>query len=490
MQYSLHRVQKRALMTPLALITVAGLLPREKYEFRHLDLNWQTLTTEDIEWADLVMVSGWGPQLPSIFRVARKSRKLGKKVLIGGPVATESPEVLRNLDHVFLGEAEGYDLDALIGDIAAGRAGRHIQGSKLPDIATARVLPRFDLLDLSRYWEVTVQYSRGCPFTCEFCDIIELYGRVQRTKAAADMIAELKSIYALGHRGVVFFVDDNFYSNRKNIQEILLALIDFQKRHDYPFCFHTEATVNLAKNQDMLRLMREAGFYGMFTGIETPNRDSLAETKKFQNLRLDLVEAIREIQQHELYVTAGFIMGFDADPENIAEIIADYIEATGITVPMTGLLLAIPQTQLGRRLIAEKRMTEMASIDQFGLPNFITRADPRDLLAGFDRLLSRVFSRSALDGRRERQERIFAQASPAKAAIARAELAFFAEHMHLYAGRVREDIELVRASPRFAERIAAYEAYWLGSPRPSPTPDPVPVRFFRPVDRHPEAPTS
>jgi len=191
----------------------------------------------------------------------------------------------------------------------------HIQGSKLPDIATAHVLPRFDLLELSRYWEVTVQYSRGCPFTCEFCDIIELFGQVQRTKTAASMVVELESIYALGHRGVVFFVDDNFYSNRKNIEHILLALIDFQKRHDYPFCFHSEATVNLAKNQDMLRLMREAGFYGFFTGIETPNRDSLAETKKVQNLRLDLVEAIREIQQHELYVMAGFIMGFDSDPE-------------------------------------------------------------------------------------------------------------------------------------------------------------------------------
>jgi radical SAM superfamily enzyme YgiQ (UPF0313 family) len=423
-------------------------------------LNWQPLTSEDIEWADLVMLSGWGAQYLSIVRVSRKCQKLGKKVLMGGPLATESPDLLRSVDHIFFGEAEAFDLDGLIDDIAAGRAAPRIQGSKLPDISTPHVLPRFDLLQHSHYWQITVQFGRGCPFTCEFCDIIELYGRIQRTKTAAGMIAELESLYALGHRGSVVFVDDNFYSNRKNIQVILPALVDFQKRHGYPFSFHTEATVNIAKSPDLLGVMREAGFYSLFTGIETPHSDSLAETRKVQNLKIDLVDAIREIQAHEMYVQAGFIMGFDSDPVNIDDIIVDYIEATGITVAMTGMLLAMPHTQLERRLLAEKRITEAASIDQFGLPNFITRGHPRDLLAGYDRLIARSFSRAALDGRPGRQERIFEAAAPDKAAIARDELRYFAEHLHLYGVRVREDLARLAASPRFAGHVEAHETYW------------------------------
>jgi radical SAM superfamily enzyme YgiQ (UPF0313 family) len=469
MHYSLHRVNKRAVMAPLALITIAGLLPRDKYEFRHVDLNWQPLRTEDIEWADLVMLSGWGAQYLSIVRVSRKCQKLGKKVLMGGPLATESPDLLRSVDHIFFGEAEGFDLDGLIDDIAAGRAEPRIQGSNLPDISAPHVVPRFDLLQHSEYWQLTVQFGRGCPFTCEFCDIIELYGRVQRTKTADAMIAELESIHALGYRGSVVFVDDNFYSNKKNIHAILPPLIEFQQRHGYPFSFHTEATVNIAKSADLLELMRAAGFYSLFTGIETPHSDSLAETRKVQNLKIDLVGAIREIQAHEIYVQAGFIMGFDSDPVNIGDIIVDYIEATGITVAMTGMLLAMPHTQLERRLIAEGRITEAASIDQFGLPNFITHGHPRELLSGYDRLIARSFSSEALDGRRARQEQIFDHARAEKAAVAIGELRYFAEHLHLYGERVREDLARLAASPRFAEHVAAHEAYWQ-QPRTQPSP--------------------
>ena len=460
MQYSLNQVNKETVMAPLALITVAGMLPDKKYEFRHLDLNYQSLHNDDVEWADLVMLSGWGPHYRSIIKVSLKCRKFKTKTLIGGPLATEYPQILRNIDHVFMGEAEGFDLENLLDEIANDNAAHLIQGQDQPSLLDNQILPRFDLLDLTKYWQVTVQYARGCPFTCEFCDIIELYGRIQRTKTAEAMTRELESIHQLGFRGPVFFVDDNFYGNRKNIRNILPSVVDFQKRMDYPFYFHTEATVNLAQNPEMCQLMKEAGFYCMFTGIETPNADSLKETKKVQNLKTDLVETIEILQSYEIYVHAGFILGFDSDPNNIADLIVDYIDATGITIAMTGLLLSLPNTQLERRLTEEGRMLETAGIDQFGFPNFITKAHPRDLMTQFENVIKGCFDREPLNRRLESQRKIFEKAAPKKREIAVQEMTFYAEHLHLYSRKVLEDIQKLRTTSRFEQYIEDHETYW------------------------------
>ena len=460
MQYSLQQVNKKAVMAPLALITVAGTLPRGKYDFRHIDLNSQTITEADIEWADLVMLSGWGPQYRSILRLSLKCRKLKKKILIGGPLASEYHQILRNVDHIFVGEAEGFDLENLLDEIANDNAPHLIQGSKQPDIASNPVMPRYDLLDFSLYWQVTVQYARGCPFTCEFCDIIELYGRIQRTKTAEAMVSELESVLNLGFRGPVFFVDDNFYGNRKNIKNILPAIVDFQKRRDYPFYFYTEASINLAQNPDMLKLMKQAGFYCMFTGIETPNKASLKETRKVQNLKLDLVEAIEICQSYEFFMQAGFIIGFDSDPDNIADLIVDYVNTTGITVAMTGMLLALPATQLERRLNSEGRMMGTAGIDQFGLPNFITTAHPENLVEQFQKVLLGCFSKESLNRRLNKQQSIFSRAHPTKREIACTELEFNAEHLHLYSKKVLQDIDKLKSSTKFDEYIQAHESYW------------------------------
>ena len=460
MQYSLHRVNKKAVMSPLALITVAGMLPREKYDFRHIDLNYQELTDDDIDWADLVMLSGWGPQFRSILQVSRRCRKLKKKVLIGGPFASANHQILRKIDHIFIGEAEGFALDTLLQDIACDNAPHLIHRLERPDLNTNPVLPRFDLLDLSKYWQVTVQYARGCPFTCEFCDIIELYGRIQRTKTAEAMVQELEYLVALGFRGPVFFVDDNFYGNRKNIRNILPAIIEFQKRRNYPFYFHTEASINLAQNTEMLGLMKQAGFYCMFTGIESPSKESLKETKKVQNLKVDLVEAIEILQSYEMYVHAGFILGFDNDPDNISELLVDYVDTTGITIAMTGLLLALPSTQLERRLNSEGRMLGVAGIDQFGFPNFITKAHPRDLMTQFQEVVLNCFGNKALARRMERQCSLFVGAHPKKRDLAHKELEFYAEHLQLYSEKVLQDIKNLKSNSRFKEYSALHEKYW------------------------------
>jgi len=460
MQYSLYQVGRKAVMAPLALITVAGMLPRENYDFRHIDLNCQTLTDQDVEWADLVMLSGWWSQYRSILRVSLKCRKLGKKILIGGPIASEYHHILRSIDHIFIGEVEGFDLEGLLHDIATDNAPHLITGSDKPDLVENQVMPRYDLLNLSHYWQVTMQYARGCPFTCEFCDIIELYGRTPRTKTAEAIVRELQSLYELGFRGPVCLVDDNFYGNRKNTRRVLPAIIDFQHRQNYPFYFHTEATINLAQNSEMLLMMKQAGFYSVFTGIETPNRDSLRETKKVQNLKLDLVAAVEMLQRYEIYLQAGFIIGFDSDPINISELIVDYVNTTGIAVAMTGLLVSLPKTQLESRLIAEGRMLNTAGIDQFGLPNFITRAHPLDLVTEFQNVLRGCYAEEPIKMRLSRQQKVFDSADPRKREIACKELAYYAEHLQIYSEKVLGDIEKMKSNPRFAAYVQAHDDYW------------------------------
>src|SRR5262252_1920701 len=306
---------KRSAFPPLGLLTISAMLP-DAWERRLVDMNIQPLKPSDMEWADVVFCSAMLVQKDSLRRVVALCKAEGKRVVIGGPYVTTSAEHLPEADHLFLGEAETI-LPEFVRDVERGAAKRIYQAAERPALSAAPI-PDFRLADLRRYSAMSVQYSRGCPFQCEFCDIIEIYGRVPRTKSNEQMLAEFDALKALGWRGTVFIVDDNFIGNKKNVRQLLPHLARWQKENGYPFELLTESSVNLADDEPLLASMRDAGFNRVFLGIETPVEESLHEAQKSQN-RGNLVESVRTIQRHGIEVMAGFIVGFDNDPEDIFE---------------------------------------------------------------------------------------------------------------------------------------------------------------------------
>ncbi|HYX41838.1 MAG TPA: radical SAM protein, partial [Pyrinomonadaceae bacterium] len=318
---------KRSAFPPLGLLTVSALLPRE-WERRLVDMNVRQLKDEEIAWADIVFLSAMIVQRDSLERVVALCKARGKRVVVGGPYVSTSAAQLPAADHIFVGEAET-TLPVFINDLEQGCA-RHIyQAAERPALNLTPV-PHFQLADLGRYSAMSVQYSRGCPFSCEFCDIIEIYGRVPRTKSNAQMLAELDALRELGWRGLVFIVDDNFIGNKRNVRALLPELIEWSERHKRPFSFITEASVNLAEDDALLELMRRANFRRVFLGIETPVAESLKEAQKGQNTRRDLLDSVRKIQAYGLEVMAGFIVGFDSDPEDIFERQINFIRESAI----------------------------------------------------------------------------------------------------------------------------------------------------------------
>ena len=283
---------------------------------------------------------------------------MGKRVVLGGPYVTTTIEDLPDADHIFVGEAET-TLPQFIKDLAGGVAKRRYEAGERPPLAVTPVAD-FHLANLKRYSAMSVQYSRGCPFSCEFCDIIEIYGRVPRTKSIQQMLAEFEALRDLNWRGTVFIVDDNFIGNKKNVRLLLPALAEWQKRNGYPFSLLTESSVNLADDEPLLEDMREAGFRRVFLGIETPVEESLKEAQKSQN-RGNLLESVKKIQSYGMEVMAGFIVGFDNDPEDVFERQIDFIRKSAIPLAMVGLLNALPDTQLWKRLEREGRLLGEAS---------------------------------------------------------------------------------------------------------------------------------
>jgi radical SAM superfamily enzyme YgiQ (UPF0313 family) len=381
---------KRASMPPLGLITVAALLP-ESWELRLVDMNTRPLLDEDLRWADAVFTSTMVIQSRSLEEVASRSRRLGRPVVAGGPHPSAAPERVDVADHVVAGEAE-LVLPELVRDLEAGRARPLYRAPRAPEPSEIPP-PRYDLLDLSAYASMAVQYSRGCPFRCEFCDIWKLYGRRPRVKAAGPFLAELESLYRLGWSGSVFCVDDNFIGNPRAARELLPALEAWQRERGYPFTFYTEASLDLARDEGLLRGMRGAGFDMVFVGIESPSEEALRETGKMQNLRLDPLEAVRTIQASGLEVSGGFIVGFDSDHEDIFERQRHFIEEAGIPMAMVGLLTAAPGTDLHERLRREGRLLgeSEGSNTEVLETNFVTRMPADRLRRGFGGLLGRLY---------------------------------------------------------------------------------------------------
>jgi radical SAM superfamily enzyme YgiQ (UPF0313 family) len=388
-RYALPFGGKRSAFPPLGLMTIASMLP-PTWEKRLVDLNVRPLRDADLRWADEVWASAMIVQKESLYTVVDRAKALGKTVVVGGPyVSTDSNEFL-NADHIFMGEAET-TLPQYLADLELGTPRRIYQSAQKPDV-TVTPLPDFSLVDLSKYSAMSIQYSRGCPFNCEFCDIIEIYGRVPRTKTNAQTLAELDALYDAGWRGPLFIVDDNFIGNKKNVRQLMPALVEWMEGHRYPFTLFTEASVNLADDEPLLELMRRANFQKVFLGIETPVEESLKETQKLQNTRRSLLDSVRRIQSYGMEVMAGFIVGFDNDPADVFQRQIEFIRQSAIPLAMVGLLNALPETQLWRRLKAEGRLlAESTGNNLDTVLNFVPKMDPQALVEGYKKILLTIY---------------------------------------------------------------------------------------------------
>jgi radical SAM superfamily enzyme YgiQ (UPF0313 family) len=392
--YSMGIVGKSASMPPLGLVTLAAQLPR-LWSLRLVDLNVEPLSDDDLRWADVVLLTGMLIHSPSMHEVIARARRAGVRTVVGGPAASTSPDEFPDADHLFEGEAEER-LHTLVETLERGTGPRHLipEGGARPQL-TAVPTPRWDLLRRDRYVSMSLQYSRGCPFNCEFCDIIELFGRQPRTKPTTQVIRELEALRDSGWRGSVFFVDDNFIANRKAVAEVLPEIEAWQVRNGRPFEFYTEASVDLATQPKLLEAMGRAGFTTVFLGIESPSADALKETHKLQNLRMSLTESVERVTRAGMEVYAGFIVGFDADGPEIFETQRSFIDSLPVAAAMVGILTALPRTQLWRRLEREGRLRGTSNGDQFGRPNFVPVLDDLTLLEGYRRLLSSIYTPDA-----------------------------------------------------------------------------------------------
>jgi len=390
-KHILKFVSKKAAFPPLGLLTVAAMLPPD-WEKRLVDMNVTHLLDRDLEWADCVFISGMIVQKDSAKEVIQRCKQLKVKVVAGGPLFTTGYEEFPEVDHLVLGEAE-VTLPQFLEDLRKGSPKRLYLSEEKPDI-TKTPVPLWKLINLKHYASMAVQYSRGCPFDCEFCDIIVMNGRIPRTKQPEQLLRELEALYEQGWRGSVFIVDDNFIGNKLKVKRQLLpAIIEWQRRRNHPFTFFTEASLNLADDEELMHLMVEAGFDKVFVGIETPIEESLAECNKFQNVGRDIAASVKRIQNHGMGVFGGFIIGFDHDPPNVFDSQINFIQRSGIVTAMVGLLQALPRTKLYERLKREGRLLkECSGNNTDGSLNFIPKMDPQFLINGYKRVLRTIYS--------------------------------------------------------------------------------------------------
>ena len=389
-KHILKFIRKKAAHIPLGLITVGAMLPRE-WDIRLVDMNVETLTDDMIAWSDMVFMSAMVVQKQSVMEIVNRSRNLGKKIVAGGPLFTSAAEDYSDIDHLVLNEAE-ITFPLFLSDLATGNL-KHIYSSGVKPDITRTPLPRWDLINMNYYASMSIQYSRGCPFDCEFCDIVNLNGRRPRVKSNEQMIAELEILYKFGWRGRLFIVDDNFIGNRVKVKSFLRVLTPWQQARDYPFSLYTEASVNLAQDEELMQLMTSGGFDSVFLGLETPEEECLAECGKHQNLSINLLEAVKTIQRNGMEVMGGFIIGFDNDPPNIFERQIKFIQNSGVVKAMIGLLNAIPGTRLYQRLQEEGRLLQDCTGDNCdGSLNFVPRMDAQTLRDGYQAVLNNLYS--------------------------------------------------------------------------------------------------
>ncbi|MBU1637208.1 DUF4070 domain-containing protein [bacterium] len=392
-RHALKFISKKAGSPPLGLLTVAALLP-EAWEKRLVDMNVKDLNDEDIRWADYVFLGAMSVQQESARSVIRRCKCLGVKVVAGGPLFTARHDVFagENVDHFVLGEAE-ITLPLFLKDLTAGCPKAVYTTEEWADIGTTPI-PLWELINLKHYAMMNLQYSRGCPYDCEFCDITVLYGRRPRTKTKEQVIAELDSLYLQGWRGHIFLVDDNFIGNKIKVKrEILPAIIQWMKVRGHPVTLSTEASLNLADDDQLLDMMAEARFNSVFVGIESPNEESLIECGKHNNRNRDMITCIRKIQGAGLEIQGGFIVGFDSDPVSIFDRLAGFIQESGIVTAMVGLLNAPRGTRLHERLLKEGRLFENFSGDNTDdTMNFEPKMNSDILLKGYQSVLRSIYA--------------------------------------------------------------------------------------------------
>lgn len=391
-KYALKFISKKASLPPLGLLTIASMLPAE-WEKRLVDINVNPLKDKDLLWADYVFISAMSIQKESVKTVISRCKAIGVKIVAGGPLFTATHEEFEgDVDHFVLDEAE-ITLPPFLDDLKNGRL-KHLYTSHQRADMRDTPLPLWELADLKKYASMNIQYSRGCPFDCEFCNITVLHGRVPRTKEKKQIVAEMESLYLRGWKGGVFFVDDNFIGNKIKLKkEVLPAIIEWMEKRNHPFSLSTEVSINLSDDEELIHMMVKAGFDTVFIGIETPNEESLAECSKIQNRNRDLIACVKKIQRSGLEVQAGFIVGFDKDPASIFEQLIVFIQESGIATAMVGLLNAPHGTKLYHRLKKEGRLLSAASGDNTDFSiNFKPKMNHETLISGYRKVVHTIYS--------------------------------------------------------------------------------------------------
>ena len=391
-KHALKIVKRKAAFPPLGALTVAAMLP-DHWEKRVVDMNVRNIKEDDIKWADYVFISAMVAQQNSAREVVNWCKTMDTKTVGGGPLFFSYSNDFSDMDHIVVGEGEAI-LPKFLEDLENGVADHFYHSKEHPSLESSPV-PSWELIRFKDYVTMSIQYSRGCPYNCEFCDIIVMNGRIPRTKSNDQILTELESLYRRGWKGSVFIVDDNFIGNKKKVKSLLREVIVWQEEHKRPFSFFTEASVDLAEDPELMDLMVEAGFNKVFLGLETPAEESLQECGKKQNLKRNLSESVRIIQKHGLNVMGGFIIGFDNDPMDIFQRQVEFIQNNGVVTAMIGLLTALPGTRLYQRLQREGRLLFKSSgnnTDICGSLNFIPKMDRESILKGYQWVMDTLYS--------------------------------------------------------------------------------------------------